>query len=531
MDQLDDGLSYQSKTGQRLGEALLDLKYISEAKLLHQLALEFETKFVPSEKLRSLVIPESLLERFPLDLAEKHLIFPILVGEDMKTVGLVFSDSRGTDIVQEVKSSAGFERIQFFVTCESNIRALIDKHYRGKDDAFEDPRMTMNHSTTAEDEQEQEKRRILDFSPKESAPAIDTVLTKLVKLDGSDLHLTSSQPPKIRLHGDIIPLEGYYDVLKSEQIDAWMREVANEHTREMFDETGDADFAYEVEGVARFRMNWFRDLKGVGAVMRTIPTHIPTLEQLKFPPVLKSFCHMPKGLVLVTGPTGSGKSTTMAAMVDHINKNKSLHIITIEDPIEFVHKTNKCLVNQREVHTHTQSFAKALRAALREDPDIVLVGEMRDLETVHIAIETAETGHLVFGTLHTTTAASTVDRVIDQFPTDQQAQIRVMLSESLKGVISQCLCKRKDVAGRVAVLEILVVNNAVANLIREGKTFQIASSMQTGRELGMQTQTSHMLEMVKSDAITPGEALSKSVDQLVLRDTLEKAGFDVPDFF
>ncbi|MGF1509888.1 MAG: type IV pilus twitching motility protein PilT [Myxococcota bacterium] len=356
-------------------------------------------------------------------------------------------------------------------------------------------------------------------------PGINRILRQLVAEGGSDLHLTAGLTPMIRRDGDMGQLPGWQPVL-SEQIERWMDEVAHEVARSTFEETHDADFAHEIPGVARFRMNWFRDRNGCGAVMRTIPSKVLTAEQLNLPPVIRNFCDLPKGLVVVTGPTGSGKSTTLAAMVDYINKKRSDHIITIEDPVEFVHKSIKCLVNQREVHTHTKSFSAALRAALREDPDIVLVGEMRDLETVHIAIETAETGHLVFGTLHTNTAASTVDRIIDQFPTDHQAQIRVMLAESLKGVVAQTLCKKVG-GGRIAALEVLVVNNAVSNLIREGKTFQIPSIMQTAKAQGMQTQTDHMMELVKSRQVEPSEAYRKSVDQQTMKQVLERAGFTI----
>jgi twitching motility protein PilT len=356
-------------------------------------------------------------------------------------------------------------------------------------------------------------------------PSINRILRQLVAEGGSDLHLTTGVPPMIRKDGDIRALRGW-DVLASQQIESWMTEVAHDVAQVTFQEKHDADFAHEIPGVARFRMNWFLDRNGCGAVMRTIPSKILTADQLNLPPVIREFCDLPKGLVLVTGPTGSGKSTTLAAMIDLINKSRADHIITIEDPVEFVHRSNRCLVNQREVHTHTKSFSSALRAALREDPDIVLVGEMRDLETVHIAIETAETGHLVFGTLHTNTAPSTVDRIIDQFPTDHQAQIRVMLSESLKGVVSQTLCKREG-GGRVACLEILVVNNAVSNLIREGKTFQIPSIMQTAKGQGMQTQIDHMLQLVSDKLVSPGEAFRKAVDQQAMKQALERAGHAV----
>ena len=354
---------------------------------------------------------------------------------------------------------------------------------------------------------------------------IDKILRHLAEEGGSDLHLTAGHEPRIRKDGRMVILEGWSE-LKSEQIEGWMMEVAHEAAKETFTRTSDADFAYEIEGVARFRMNIFRDRNGVGAVMRTIPAQILTADQLDLPPSVRGFCAQPKGLVVVTGPTGSGKSTTLAAMVDLINKTRSDHIITVEDPVEFVHRSQRCLVNQREVHTHTKSFSSALRAALREDPDIVLVGEMRDLETVHIAMETAETGHLVFGTLHTNTAASTVDRIIDQFPTTQQAQIRVMLSESLRGVVSQTLC-RKQGGGRVACLEIMVVNNAISNLIREGKTFQIQSIMQTGRGAGMQTQIDHMMELVRAHSVSPDEAYRNAVDQPAMKAALQKAGFAV----
>ena len=277
-------------------------------------------------------------------------------------------------------------------------------------------------------------------------------------------------------------------------------------------ECGDTDFAYQIDGLCRFRCNLFKDRKGMGGVFRVIPSKILTVDDLNLSEHIRELCFLTKGLVLVTGPTGSGKSTTLCAMVDHINSSRKDHIITIEDPIEFVHPNRSCLINQREVHMHTAGFKPALRAALREDPDVVLVGEMRDLETVAIAIETAETGHLVFGTLHTSSAVSTVDRIIDQFPADQQAQIRIMLAESLKGVIAQVLCKKIG-GGRVAALEVLMVNAAVSNLIREGKTFQIASIMQTGKARGNVLLNAALLELVKKKLVEPEEAYLKAIDK------------------
>ena len=354
-------------------------------------------------------------------------------------------------------------------------------------------------------------------------PQVDRILRVLVDEGGSDLHLSAGETPKMRKDGEIQDVPGFPHVLSGPEIEEWMLEIAPSRIRKEYLETHDADYAHEIAGVSRFRMNVFQDRIGTGGVVRTIPSKILTADQLNLPPAVRKLCELPKGLVCVTGPTGSGKSTTLAAMIDLINKTRKEHIITIEDPVEFVHKSQRCLINQREVHTNTQSFSRALRAALREDPDIVLVGEMRDLETVHIAIETAETGHLVFGTLHTNTAPSTVDRIIDQFPADRQAQIRVMLSETLRGIIAQTLCKKIG-GGRIACLEILVVTNAIANMIREGKTFQIPSMMQTGKGIGMQTNIDAMMHLVKSGQVAPLEAYMKAVDQQMMKASLERAG-------
>ena len=349
---------------------------------------------------------------------------------------------------------------------------------------------------------------------------LDRMLRRLVQLGGSDLHLSASLPPMIRLHGDMITLKDFDSPLSSEHILLMCDEIAPGPNRNEFRKENDTDLAYEIPGTARFRVNLFRDRRGVGAVFRQIPHKILSFDDLGLPECAKNLCMLHKGLVLVTGPTGSGKSTTLATMVDYVNENRSDHIITIEDPIEFVHDNKRCLVHQREVYHHTESFKRALRAALREDPDVVLVGELRDLETMAIAIETAETGHLVFGTLHTTSAVSTVDRLIDQFPPDRQAQIRVMLSESLKGVIAQILLKRVG-GGRIAAYEILLGSPAVSNLIREGKTFQIPTIMQTGKRLGMRTMTDSLAELVRSGQVEAQEAMSKAIDKDGLRSLLK----------
>jgi twitching motility protein PilT len=341
---------------------------------------------------------------------------------------------------------------------------------------------------------------------------VDNFLRILLQHKGSDLHLRSELAPFMREHGEMTPLPAQ-PPLSSDQCRELIVEIMPERNRAAFEADWDTDFAYQVEGLGRFRVNALQDRHGIGAVLRSIPTKPLTADQLNLPAVVREFCYLKKGLVVVTGPTGSGKSTTLAAMIDLINKTRADHIITIEDPLEFLHNSQKCVVTQREVHAHTRSFAGALRAALREDPDIVLVGEMRDLETTEIAIETAETGHLVFGTLHTNTAASTVDRIIDKFPATRQNQIRSMLASSLKGVIAQTLCKRADGKGRVAAMEILIVTAGIASNIRDGKTHQIPSSMQVGRGLGMQLFDEALFDLLKDGAITIDEAHSRAMDK------------------
>lgn len=350
---------------------------------------------------------------------------------------------------------------------------------------------------------------------------IDAFFQLMNEQGASDLHLVTGQQPALRIRGEIERVK--YNVLENDELKAMLYEIAPEHKVKQFEETGDVDFAYEIPNLARYRANFFMQKYGVAAVFREIPSKILTAEQLGLPAVVSKLASLPRGLVLVTGPTGSGKSTTLAAMVDLINEKRRDHIITIEDPIEFVHKNKNCLINHREVYRHTGSFKRALRAALREDPDIILVGEMRDLETVAIAIETAETGHLVFGTLHTTTAATTVDRIIDQFPADQQEQIRVMLSESLKAVIAQTLCRSVD-GRRVAAYEILLVDPAAANLIREGKTYQLTSMMQIGKSRGCITMNDSLFAHVKAGRVLPKEAYVKAVDKVGLLGMYEKEG-------
>lgn len=369
-----------------------------------------------------------------------------------------------------------------------------------------------------------------EFAPaRENSQArarMDALFHQMAQLGASDLHMSVSMSPMMRKDGKMQPLPCQEGVLTPGSMKELLTSIMPAKNQEEFARRNDSDFAYEIPNLARFRANIFADRKGMGGVFRIIPTKILTAQQLGLSHAIMNLCELSKGLVVVTGPTGSGKSTTLCAMVDHINKSREDHIITIEDPIEFTHENQKCLVNQREVGNHTDSFKDALRAALREDPDILLVGEMRDLETISIAIETAETGHLVFGTLHTTTAASTVDRIIDQFPTDRQQQIRVMLSESLKGVIAQTLLPKKG-GGRVAALEILIITPAISNLIREGKTFQIPSAMQTGKQHGMVMLNDALFDLVQKGMVEPRDAYIKAVDKANFETQLKRGGFSI----
>lgn len=328
---------------------------------------------------------------------------------------------------------------------------------------------------------------------------------KLMNDEGaSDLHMISGQQPVLRIRGDMERVK--YKVLNNEELKAMLYEICPEDKIKVFEELGDMDFGYEIPGLARYRCNFFQQKYGIGAVFREIPSDILTCEQLGMPKVVSKLATLPKGLVLVTGPTGSGKSTTLAAIVDEVNKIRKDHILTIEDPIEFVHKSKQCIVNHREVGTHTKSFTAALRGALREDPDVILVGELRDLETISLAMEASMTGHLVFGTLHTLNAMKTVDRVVEIFPASQQAQVRSTLADALRAVISQTLLKRIDLKGMVAALEILICTPAVRNLIREGKTYQIPSVMQTGKKYGMQNLDDALMELLQKKRISAEDA-------------------------
>ena len=340
---------------------------------------------------------------------------------------------------------------------------------------------------------------------------ITELLAFSVKNKASDLHLSSGLPPMIRVHGDVRRIN--LPAMEHKDVHSMVYDIMNDGQRKFYEENLECDFSFEIPNLARFRVNAFVQQRGAAAVFRTIPSKVLTLEQLNCPKIFKDIAEYPRGIVLVTGPTGSGKSTTLAAMINHINENSHAHILTVEDPIEFVHESKKCLINQREVGPHTLSFSNALRSALREDPNVILVGEMRDLETIRLALTGAETGHLVFGTLHTSSAAKTIDRVVDVFPAAEKDMVRSMLSESLRAVISQTLLKTKDGAGRCAAHEIMIGTPAIRNLIRENKVAQMYSSIQTGAQLGMQTLDQNLLDLVRRNIVSAAEARTKAANK------------------
>ena len=433
-----------------------------------------------------------VLDLLPMELIQRHRVLPLRLDENVLTIGVV--DTPTTQVIKAVHDLLPALELRPVQVKAEFFNQVLSHHGGVKGFAAKG-------SAAAAKEPE----------PVGKSPRLEKLAQRVVAEGASDLHLSAGHKPHWRVDGDMRAMDDLPALGPSEVFDL-LEPVMEARHKEQFAEDNDTDLAYTLPGSARFRVNVFRDRHGVSAVLRQIPTKILTFEQLSLPGVLKSFCDIPKGLILVTGPTGSGKSTTLAAMIDYINKKKKAHIVTLEDPIEFVHQSQSCLINQREVGGHTKSFGRALRATLREDPDIVLVGEMRDPETIMLALETANTGHLVFGTLHTNNAVSAVDRVVDNFPAYQQSQVRSVLSDVLKGVVAQILVKKRG-GGRMAALEVLVVTVAVSNLIRESKTVQLPGIMQTSKALGMSLLNDELARMIETHKVDMDEALAAAVDK------------------
>jgi twitching motility protein PilT len=437
---------------------------------------------------------QETLSLLPHELCQRHRVLPLAVYRSILTLGVV--DDPKPEVMGAVRDHVA----------SMEIRAVR------LDAALFDELMRTHGGVSGWTKSEgQPAIAVEEPSVEGRSPRLDALLRRMIGEGASDLHLTARHQPHWRINGDMFPIADVPPLGTEEVLELLTPGMEARH-KEEFERDNDTDFGYALDSTARFRVNLFRDRHGVGAVMRLIPAKVLSMEQLALPQTIRNFCEIPKGLVLVTGPTGSGKSTTLAAMIDYINRTKKAHIISLEDPIEFVHQSQSSIVNQREVGGHTKSFARALKACLREDPNVVLVGEMRDLETISLALETANTGHLVFATLHTNSAISTVDRIVDQFPAGQQAQIRSVLGDVLRGVVSQTLVKKVG-GGRLAVLEILVVNVAISNLIREAKTVQIPSLMQAGKSLGMTTLNDELGKLVEAKKIELDEALAKAVDK------------------
>jgi twitching motility protein PilT len=459
---------------------------------------------VPEYRIDDGVPSEQVFRLLPIDFIRRHRVIPI--KKDGKNLTLGFVDEPSSSVLQSVRGFlTGIEIHPARINA-----ALFESMMRTHSGEFYRPKPETNG----------EKKAIV--SPGSAAPlSLEHLLQSMITEGASDLHLSAGHHPRWRIDGQLVEIVDAPRLDRNAALQLLTPLIDQRYLQE-FEETNDVDFAYTLAEGARFRVNLFRDSHGTSAVFRHIPLAIPTLEQLGMPEVIGRFCNEPKGLILVTGPTGSGKSTTLAAMVDLINKTRKEHILTLEDPIEFVHPSQLALINQREVGSHTKSFAAALRAALREDPDIVLVGELRDAETVSLALETANTGHLVLATLHTSTAALTIDRIINFFPSEQQNQIRSTLSDVLRGVVCQNLCRRIG-GGRVAALEILVVNYAISGLIREGKTIQINNIMQTGKALGNQLLNDSLVSLVQTQKVDYDEAMSKAVDKAELAKRVKRA--------
>ncbi|MFP5308306.1 MAG: PilT/PilU family type 4a pilus ATPase [Actinomycetes bacterium] len=497
-EQLAQAVQHQQTTGGSLAKSLVELRLADEADLVKALAARLGMPYV---EVGPGSVDPTAAQLVPRSLAAELEALPVAFGEGDELV-VAIGDPNNSGAKERIEAETGL-RVQLALTTRRGLPAAIQQ-------------MAGPDVETSPSPEERQRNRIVVEEPEHARTRdeetavidLDELLTALVELGGSDLHLTAGVPPTARIHGDLTPMDGY-PVMTPDELQKMLYAIMTQKQREQFENTFELDMSYSVPGKSRFRVNVFQQRDAIGSVMRVIPFEIKTLEDLGIPAQIGNFAYLPRGFVLVTGPTGSGKSTTLAALIDLINTNRPVHIMTVEDPIEFLHRHKRSVINQRELGTDTLSFNNALKHVLRQDPDVILVGEMRDLETIQIALTAAETGHLVFGTLHTQDAPQTVDRVIDVFPPHQQEQIRVQLAGAIQGVVCQTLLKTSDGKGRTVATEVMVATSGIRNLIREGKTHQIYSSIQAGAQHGMVAMDQSLATLVKQGKVTYDEALEK----------------------
>ena len=513
--QVEEAAAREAEEGTPLGRALVDLGAISEHELFQTVAEQIGVPFADCRP--GAVDPDAAI-LLPRDVAEHHDALPVAFAGDAG-VQVALTDPANAEALSAVESLTGLSA-QPALAVPDDLRAAIanlaDTTQEGlsKQQASSRPEGAATPAgetaSTAPPEQPDAAGPVLAFE-EETAADLDTILADLVKRGGSDVHLTAGLPPMLRQHGELVPLDEY-PVNTPDELQKMLYGILTQRQREEFENELELDLSYSVPGLSRFRVNVFQQRGSIGAVMRVIPYEVVEFERLGIPEKVADFAHVPRGFVLVTGPTGSGKSTTLASLIDMINRARPVHIVTIEDPIEFLHTHKRSIVNQREVRSDTHGFAPALRHVLRQDPDVILVGELRDLETIQVALTAAETGHLVFGTLHTQDAPQTIDRIIDVFPPHQQEQIRVQLAGALQGVVCQQLLRTPDGDGRVAACEVMVATNAISALIREGKTHQMYSSLQSGKQHGMTTMDQSLSRLVLQGRTSYDQALERAKD-------------------
>jgi twitching motility protein PilT len=497
-EQLERANEHQETSGGSLAKSLVELQLATEADLVRALATRLGMAFVDAGPGS---VDPTAAQLVPRSLAERREALPVAFGDGDELVVAV-GDPNNSGAKEAIEAETGL-RVTLALTVRRNLSSAIAELAGPEVDTGPSPEERQSNAVVVDEPAHPRTR-----SEEVAMIDLDELLARLVEVGGSDLHLTAGVPPTARIHGDLTPMDGY-PVMTPDELQKMLYAIMTQKQREHFENTFELDMSYSVAGKSRFRVNIFQQRDAIGSVMRVIPFEIKTLDDLGIPSQIGNFAYLPRGFVLVTGPTGSGKSTTLAALIDLINSNRPVHIMTVEDPIEFLHKHKRAVINQRELGSDTLSFNNALKHVLRQDPDVILVGEMRDLETIQIALTAAETGHLVFGTLHTQDAPQTVDRVIDVFPPHQQEQIRVQLAGAIQGVVCQTLLKTVDGKGRTVATEVMVATSGIRNLIREGKTHQIYSSIQAGAQHGMVAMDQSLATLVKQGKVTYDEALEK----------------------